>query len=218
MNRVIISTNYKALAVNVIDPQTESHLGIENLSDDNATLYLNISSGKFDNIYIDTNLILTKDKVNNIPYDFRSLGITENDYLLHHSQPNNCGLGIFKNRAKGMHERHCELYPPVFKIIFDKTISPENKADKIIEELFGKKRIEKLFRQKTDFLYSIYKGNKPENIQIPEIVKQASGIAELIQYFNDNPYLKEPGTDDERIKSQEQNLKFNELRSALGIK
>ena len=155
--------------------------------------------------------------------DSHSIAITlkegEESGLLFHENTQLIIQNQFAKKVKGHHLQGSEyLYAPVFTILLDDTISENTKADKITEELFGKKRLEKLFRQKTDFLYSIYKGNKPESIHIPDILQQTAGIENFIQYFNDNPFNKDPKTEAEQIKSKEQIAKFNELRSVLGIK
>lgn len=155
--------------------------------------------------------------------DSHNIAITlkegEDSGLLFHENTQLIIQNQFVKKVKGHHLQGSEyLYAPVFAILLDDNISNNAKADKISEVLFGKKRLEKLFRHKTDFLYSIYKGNKPESIQIPEIVNQTAGIENFIQYFNDNPFNKDPKTEAEQIKSKEQIAKFNELRIVLGIK
>lgn len=209
MDRIFISTYFDGLGLVIGDKRFEKEI---NYLENNNLLYYSISKGKFQVDPIETNLFLVRDN--------SQLDLTinkANDYLIRHSTCSHSEKFDFINQD-GMHEEGDLIYTKVFEIIFDDEKNGEEKASKIIKELFDKKRIEKLFRQKTDFLYSIYRGNRPDAILIPEIVKQTTGTKELLQYFNDNPFNKEPKTELEQFKSKEQIVKFNELRIVLGIK
>lgn len=209
MDRIFISTHFDGLGLVIGEKRYEKDI---NLLQNNNLLYYSISNAKFQVEPIETNLFLVKDDSQlDLPIN------KANDYLIRHSTCSHSEQFDFINQD-GMHEEGDSIYTKVLEIVFDDVVPEEDKTSEIIKELFGKKRLEKLFRQKTDFLYSIYKGNKPQSIQIPEIVNQTAGIENFIQYFNDNPFNKDPKTEAEQIKSKEQIAKFNELRIVLGIK
>ncbi len=167
---------------------------------------------------MDSSFVLIKDDISFEDFGLLKGKIVDSEYyIIHHRKPDAEKFKEFKgsiNWKEGQHEPKNPLYQPIANCI----AGAGNKPDKqLVEEIDIKLNLSsvKLERQKTDFLYSIYKGNKPEEIIIPDIVKQTAGAEELIRYFNDNRYEKnEKGAN----LCSEQNLKFVQLMGTLGFK
>lgn len=138
MKRIFINTDFTRLKNNIIGV-IDNYFGIELLSDLSRVLYYNQVNGTFQTDKCESNIVLIKDEIDN--FDFSGFGINENDYLLHHSRPENFGVNEFNSkRKKGMHEINDPVYTPVFDIIFD-IIPNTEKANKIIDFLFPKEEV-----------------------------------------------------------------------------
>lgn len=182
MNRLIISTDYKDLErilkyINKGKIDRNNFKGLEILGDEISTLYYDSNTDKFLAKVIDTRIVITKDSIrkntkNEEPYDFSQLNISkETDCLLHHSQPARDNWDFIDNRLQGLHELHDTLYPPIFRIILDDRISPDQKADCIIRSHF-------LIIMKRTFNTNINDNKIPEDNKIPKYILEISGIQE----------------------------------------
>jgi hypothetical protein len=149
--RIFITTNWASLNDNVLPvaapDRNNDNRGINTLSNNNPALYYNANILLHDESYTTT--------INAIP-------IEGDDFLLHHSRPNNPTPNyrekFGENKRSGIHQLHDPKYPAVFKIIFD---NEGNKAERIIEFLFPSE--ETKMGEKMDFLHQLLMPANAEN-------------------------------------------------------
>ncbi len=141
----------------------------------------------------------------------------EISYLLYHEKTKASFSNIENLFVLSLQGHHLQgekyHYATAFKIILDNSISQEDKARHIFDELFGQKMLDKIKLIKANFLNHIYNGNKPLDFVIPEIVLNTNGISEFVNYFKDYPYNNE-----DKDLCSEQNIKFLQLRTLLDFK
>lgn len=219
MNRIIISTAFSRL--HILGEQ--QHLkGLRLLKEkDICVIGFNNNCKEFIRDIKDCSILLIKDNTDDAELEKHGLQIRkETDFFLHHTNAN--GLSEKQNELfhkshiiKGAHEKNADdIYYPVFtEIIFNDEI--EDKADAIIKQVFKTILDSTQERVKADYLKRIWDGNKPQEIECPDVVAKINGISELINYFNEKPYEKELDRKGVSPESEEQKFRLKLLREAI---
>lgn len=171
-----------------------------------------IDSGQVADYKSFSKIILLSDELTEFEPEFGITINNANDYLLYHNTINVDVLDNFasSNRIQKQHSYYEEyLYNPVFKIIFNNEISITQKITEI-QSLFGLAK-EKELKVKTDFLYSIYNGEKPSNC-ISDLVMS---FENLYKCFEENPYNKSLDMLEDETSGLSQRIMLIKLRDQI---
>lgn len=189
---------------------------IEIIPFSNGDILYYSSNGLFISQQTDTSIILIIDSI--AEDNLRHFQISDKDYLLHHHTINEKVKKLFgaNKRVEGTHSaEEGQFYKPMFDILLNSQIEFTNKPDKIIDSIFNTKKEQKAERTKAVYLKSIWDGNKPQQIECPDIIAQINGISELINYFNEKPYNEELDRKGISPESEEQKFRLKLLREAI---
>ncbi len=216
MNRVIISTAFERLNI-LGEKQYDKKLDL--LVTNNIIGFSKIDKEFTADINECSILLIQDDKNYEVLKDDLHID-KETDFFLHHKNAN--GLSEKQNELfhkshiiKGAHEKNADgIYYYLFKeIIFNDEI--EDKVETIIKQIFKSGLDSTQERVKADYLKRIWDGNKPQEIECPDVVAKINGISELINYFNEKPYEKELDRKGVSPESEEQKFRLKLLREAI---
>lgn len=170
--RVFITTNWDSLRSSVLPEAAPGRNGnkcIDQLSNDTKVLYYNNPDFGLNNQNNSACIILIHD----MSYEdvIVNIDIKHDDYLLHHTRPNNPTPKYEEkfgtNKTNGKHQLHDSKYPLVFKIIFDDEIQYQDKAEEIIKAIFYDPEEEKL----TEAIFAAIYDKKSEQ-EIEVVIKE----------------------------------------------
>jgi hypothetical protein len=191
MERMFISTNYGGLRKVIAKKREEKGICLLE-KPEVELLYFNPDTLLFQLEEVDNaDLFLVKDTsslVNKRGEPIIVINI-ETDYLMHHSTCNHNNLFSLKH-SYGQHEEDDKYYTKVFNIIFEKY---NNKAEQIIEFLFGRAEIQIAYRQLYKSLTLAYIKEKGESDNSNEMAVVKNQLEILRKYFNGSPEIQMPG-------------------------